>query len=66
MIFLSRNKESRMFGKGLGVTNVATGISLLTPRHNHVLFAIGATLLLSGIVILVVSLLLGRKQSAAK
>lgn len=55
-----------MYGKGLGVTNVATGISLLTPRHNHVLFAIGATLLLSGIAILVVSFALGRRQPVAK
>jgi len=66
MFFVSHNKESRMYGKGLGVTNVATGISLLTPRHNHVLFAIGATLLLSGIVILAVSFALGRRQPVAK
>jgi hypothetical protein len=55
-----------MYGKGLGVTNVATGISLLTPRHNHVLFAIGATLLLSGIAILAISFMLSRKQAIAK
>lgn len=55
-----------MYGKGLGVTNVATGISLLTPRHNRVLFAIGAALLLSGITILVISFALSRRHSAAK
>lgn len=55
-----------MYGKELGVTNAATGISLLTPRHNHVLFAIGLVLLGSGLVILAISVLLSRRQSATK
>ncbi len=54
-----------MYGKGLGVANVATGISLLTPSHNHVLFVIGATLLASGVAIFAISFVLGRKSAAA-
>jgi len=55
-----------MYGKGLGVTNVATGISLLTPHHNRVLFVIGASLLLSGIAIFAISFVLSRRQVIAK
>ncbi len=53
-----------MYGKGFGVANAATGISLLTPRHNHVLFIIGAVLLVSGLAIMAVSFVLSRKQAA--
>ncbi len=54
-----------MYGKGLGTVNVATGISLLTPQHDHVLFLIGATLLVSGLVILTASFVAGRRRHAA-
>jgi hypothetical protein len=53
-----------MYGKGLGIANAATGISLLTPRHNHVLFMVGAALLLSGIAIFAVSFVLNHKSAA--
>lgn len=53
-----------MYGKGLGVANSALGVSLLTPDQNRVLFVIGAALLVSGIVILVASSILGRERAA--
>ena len=59
-------KETNMYGKGLGVANAATGITLLTPQHNHVLFVIGAILLLSGAVILTASIIVSRKQSTTE
>jgi hypothetical protein len=55
-----------MYGKGLGAANAATGISLLTPQHNRVLFIVGATLLVSGVVIMAASFIFGRKQTTTK
>jgi len=56
-----------MYAKGLGTVNVATGISLLTPQHDHVLFLIGATLLVSGLAVLAASFVTARhKYSAAE
>ncbi len=51
-----------MYGKGLGTVNAATGISLLpSTGDNHLLFALAAGLLVSGLVILTVSIVMGRK-----
>jgi hypothetical protein len=55
-----------MYGKGLGLTNAATGIALLTPRHNHVLFILGATLLVCGVAILATSVVLSRNSTASE
>ena len=55
-----------MYGNKLGVVNTATGISLLpNTGNNHLLFAIGAGLLLSGIAILAISFVLNRKNVSA-
>lgn len=55
-----------MYGKGFGVANTATGISLLTPQHSRVLFIIGAALLVSGVVIMTVSFLVSRRHAATE
>jgi hypothetical protein len=55
-----------MYGKGFGVANTATGITLLTPQHNRVLFVIGAGLLVSGLIIMAVSFAVARKHAAAE
>lgn len=55
-----------MYGKGFGVANAATGISLLTPGHNRVLFFVGAALLVSGVIIMTVSFLVSRKHAATE
>jgi len=51
-----------MYGKSLGVVNAATGISLLPDTgNNHVLFALAIGLVASGVLVFVVSTILGRK-----
>ena len=56
-----------MYGKGLGALNTATGISLLPDTgSNHVLFAIAAGLLTSGIVILAVSIVMSRRAKSVE
>lgn len=51
-----------MYGKGLGVVNTATGISLLpNTGSNHLLFVVAASLLVSGVAIFATSYVLGRK-----
>lgn len=56
-----------MYGKGLGVVNTATGISLLPDTgNNHLLFVLAGSLLASGIVIFVVSFVLGRRSRLAE
>lgn len=55
-----------MYGKGLGVANVATGVSLLTPQHNRVLFVVGATLLVTGLAIMTISFLADRRHDTAE
>lgn len=55
-----------MYGKGLGAVNAATGISLLpNTGDNRLLFTVALGLLASGIVVLAISLVLGRKNTAA-
>lgn len=52
-----------MYGKGLGVVNAATGISLLPDTgNNHLLFALAIALIASGVFVFVVSTILGRKS----
>ena len=55
-----------MYGKGLAAANTALGISLFPNiGHHRLLFVIGVALLTSGVVIFAVSLLQGRKRTAA-
>ena len=52
-----------MYGKGLGVANTATGISLLpNTGDNRVLFVVALGLLASGIAIFAISTVLARKN----
>lgn len=52
-----------MYGKGLGVINTATGISLLPDTgNNHLLFALAIGLVSSGVLVFVVSTILGHKS----
>lgn len=58
-----------MYGKGLGVVNTATGISMLPATgNNHLLFVLAASLMTTGVVIFAISYVLGRKgqKSEAK
>ncbi len=51
-----------MYGKVLGATNVATGISLLPDTgSSRPLFVVAASLLASGVVIFVVATVVARK-----
>lgn len=52
-----------MYGKGLGIVNTATGISLLPDTgDNRALFVLAGSLIVSGVVIFVASTVLGRKS----
>lgn len=52
-----------MYGKGAGALNIATGVSLLPETgSNRTLFVVAASLLASGIAILVVATVLARKN----
>ena len=52
-----------MYGKGAGTLNVATGISLLPETgSNRPLFMLASGLLVSGVVILLVTTYLARKN----
>lgn len=52
-----------MYGKGLGVVNAATGISLLPDTGNsRTLFVVAASLIVSGVAIFVAATVLGRKS----
>jgi len=52
-----------MYGKGLGVVNTATGISLLPDTgDSRPLFIVAATLIVSGVAIFVAATILGRKS----
>jgi hypothetical protein len=54
-----------MYGKVLGTTNVATGISLLpSTGDSRVLFVLASSLLVSGAIILAVSVIMSRKARA--
>ena len=56
-----------MYGKGLGVVNAATGISLLPETGNSKpLFILAATLIVSGVVIFVAATVLGRKSRSSE
>jgi len=55
-----------MYGKGLGLANAAISVPLLTPRHNHVLFAIGLVFLVSGLALFTASLVLSHVRSMTK
>ena len=60
-------KEKSMYGKGAGTLNVATGISLLPDTGNsHKLFYVAISLLVSGVVILMVSIILARKSRSSE
>lgn len=57
-----------MNGKGFGVLNVATGISLLPDtRDSHPLFLLAIGLFVSGVVIFVATIVIGhnRRKSEA-
>ncbi len=52
-----------MYGKGAGVLNVATGISLLPDTGNsRPLFIVAVSLLVSGAVIFTVATIVARKS----
>lgn len=52
-----------MYGKGLGVVNAATGVSLLPDTgSNHTLFVIAISLMASGVVVFAGSTLLGLRN----
>lgn len=52
-----------MYGKGLGVINAATGISLLPDTGNSKpLFVVAACLIISGVAVFVAATVLGRKS----
>ena len=56
-----------MYGKGmgLGVTNVATGVSLLpNTGDSRVLFIVAGSLLVSGVAIMVATVIMSRKNRA--
>lgn len=56
-----------MYGKGAGVVNVATGVSLLPATgSNRTLFIIAASLLVSGVAVLVASTVMARKSRAGE
>lgn len=55
--------EANMYGRPLGVANVATGISLLpNTGDSRPLFVVALSLLTSGVVILVISTIVARKN----
>lgn len=61
--FHKQIKETGMYGKVLGATNVATGVSLLPETgDSRPLFVAAATLLVSGIAIFVIATVQARKS----
>lgn len=53
-----------MYGKGLGVVNAATGVALLpNTGDSRPLFVVASLLLVSGIAILVASVVVARRSS---
>ena len=56
-----------MYGKGLGLVNAATGVSLLPETGNsRTLFTVAVTLLATGVVIFAVSFAMGRRAKSAE
>ena len=56
-----------MYGKGLGVLNTATGISLLpNTGDSRPLFAAAAVLLVSGVIILVAASVVARNSRSSE
>lgn len=56
-------KERRMYGKVLGATNIATGISLLPATgSSRPLFIAASSLLIGGVAIFVAATVLARKS----
>ncbi len=52
-----------MYGKGLGLVNAATGISLLPATgDSRPLFVLAASLVVSGIAVFIVATVLARKS----